>query len=571
MQFIPNTVLGLFDSSQKSYEIPVYQRAYSWEKQNWKTFLDDLLEQVQGHNNYFFGNLLLEVISKNKKYEVIDGQQRITTLTIFMRSMLNVLKNRINDPVLSNFDYVGKESIYFKNSGNIKLRPVEYDRACFDALIIDNKNNFSVGTPSQKRIKSAKEYFEKELDKIDSLKLLEILDKTENTGLTIIELEGKKDSALMFELENNRGKELTNMEKIKSYFMYQMYVYSTPKEVEVNIESISNIFKLIYLIINDLKKINEDSILIYHNNAYIKGFAYRTLDDVKDDFKSSDNKIEWIKSYVEELHTTFSNVKKFEVSNDLFAQRLNQLGTPAFIYPFIIKGYKYFVEDETKLNQLFNVLEVITFRARLINSRANIQERLNLILLSFNGDLPDLLENVHNKLNESWYWGDSNTKNYLNGSMYGNNVLNYMLWRYENYIQNKGYSIRIFSIENEQIEHISPQNPTNGEPIETGYEVDANNQYSDEFTAQKLNSMGNLMLISGSHNASIGNKPFSEKLATYKTNPLLNQQAEIIKFAKTENDLPIWKSESIDERQAKLLIFAIENWSFDRIKVTPIQ
>jgi len=405
MQFIPNTVLGLFDSSQKSYEIPVYQRAYSWEKQNWKTFLDDLLEQVQGHNNYFFGNLLLEVISKNKKYEVIDGQQRITTLTIFMRSMLNVLKNRINDPVLSEFDYGAKESIYFKNSGNIKLRPVEYDRACFDALIIDNKNNFSVGTPSQKRMKFAKEYFEKELDKIGSSKLLEILDKTENTDLTIIELEGKKDSALMFELENNRGKELTNMEKIKSYFMYQMYVYSTPEEVEMNIESISNIFKLIYLIINDLKKINEDSVLIYHNNAYIKGFAYRTLDDVKDAFKSSDNKIEWIKFYVEELHTTFSNVKKFEVSDDLFAQRLNELGTPAFIYPFIIKGYKYFIEDKAKLNQLFNILEVITFRARLINSRANIQERLNAILLSFNGDLSDLLEKVKKKLNDSWYWG----------------------------------------------------------------------------------------------------------------------------------------------------------------------
>lgn len=568
MQFIPNTVLGLFDSSQKSYEIPVYQRAYSWEKQNWKTFLDDLLEQVQGHNNYFFGNLLLEVISKNKKYEVIDGQQRITTLIIFMRSMLNVLKNRINDPALIDFDYEAKESIYFKSSGNIKLRPVEYDRACFDALIIDNRNNFSVGTPSQKRMKSAKEYFENELGKIDSLKLLEILDKTENTDLTIIELEGKKDSALMFELENNRGKELTNMEKIKSYFMYQMYVYSTPEEIEMNIESISNVFKLIYLIINDLKNINEDSILIYHNNAYIKGFAYRTLDDVKDAFKKSDDKIEWIKSYVEELHTTFSNVKKFEVSNDLFAQRLNELGTPAFIYPFIIKGYKYFVEDNTKLNQLFNILEVITFRARLINSRANIQERLNAILVSFNGDLSDLLEKVKSKLNESWYWGDSNTKNYLSGSMYGNNVLNYILWRYENHIQNKGYSIRKFSIENEQIEHISPQTPTNGEPIKTGYEVDVNNQYSEEFIAEKLNSMGNLMLISGSHNASIGNKPFSDKLATYKNNPLLNQQAEIAKFAKIEDDSSVWKSESIDERQDKILMFAMENWSFDKITVT---
>ena len=54
MQFIPNTIIGLFDSSQKSYEIPVYQRAYSREKQNWKIFLDDFLEQIQGDNNYFY-------------------------------------------------------------------------------------------------------------------------------------------------------------------------------------------------------------------------------------------------------------------------------------------------------------------------------------------------------------------------------------------------------------------------------------------------------------------------------------------------------------------------------------
>ncbi|MGZ6519980.1 MAG: DUF262 domain-containing protein, partial [Bacteroidia bacterium] len=542
MQFLPNTILGLFDSSQKSYEIPVYQRAYSWEKQNWKTFLDDLLEQIQGDNNYFFGNLLLEVINKNKKYEIIDGQQRITTLTIFMRSMLNVLQSRANAPELNEFNFEEKINIYLKNGGNIKLRPVEYDRACFDTLIIDNKNNFSISTLSQRRIKDAKEYFEKELMNFKTDKILEILEKTESTELTVIELEGKKDSALMFELENNRGKELTNMEKIKSYFMYQMYVYSSPEEIEINIESISNIFKLIYLIINDLKSINEDSILVYHNNAYIKGFAYRTLDDVKDVFKKSDNKIEWIKSYIEELHTTFSNIKKFEISNDPFAQRLKDLGTPAFIYPFIIKGYKYFEGDTTKLNTLFSLLEIITFRSRLINSRANIQERLNSILLSFNLDITNLIKEIKNKLNESWYWGDANTKNYLNGAMYGNNVLNYVLWRYENSIQNKGYSIRKFSIDNEQIEHISPQNPTNGEPIETGYEVDENNQYSDEFISNKLNCMGNLMLISGSHNSSIGNKPFSDKLLTYKKNPLLNQQAEIERFAKDEDNQLVWKS-----------------------------
>src|SRR5690606_33208268 len=94
MDFYRKTVFGLFDSSQKSFLIPVYQRAYSWEKEQWNEFLNDLLEQIEGNNNYFFGNILLETIKKDLRYEIIDGQQRLTTLTIFIRSLLNVLSTR---------------------------------------------------------------------------------------------------------------------------------------------------------------------------------------------------------------------------------------------------------------------------------------------------------------------------------------------------------------------------------------------------------------------------------------------------------------------------------------------
>lgn len=566
MQFIPNTIRGFFENSQKCYIIPVYQRAYSWEKDNWATFLNDLLEQIQGNNNYFFGNLLLEVISKNKQYEIIDGQQRITTLTIFVRALLNVLEPRKSEPELSKFKPKEKAMIFLKHGGNIKLRPVEYDRACYDALIVDNKDKFVTSTQSQKRIKDAKVYFEKFLSDLPTQKILSLLEKIEDTELTIIELEGKKDSALMFELENNRGRNLTNMEKIKSYFMYQMYVYSKPDETGTNIEGISNIFKLIYMLINDLKKLNEDSILIYHNNAYIKGYSYRTLDDVKEVFKQSEDKIEWIKNYINELHTTFSNMKKFELSDNYYVQKLFELDVPAFIYPFIIKGYKHIGDDNIKLDRLFNILEILTFRAKLINSRANIQERLNNILLTFNGDLNKLSEKIKTKLNESWYWGDGNTKSYLNGGMYGNNVLNYLLWRYENSIQNTGYSIKNYSLKHEQIEHISPRNPTNGEPIETGYDVDESNQYSEHFINNILNSLGNLMLISGTHNASIGNKPFKHKLSSYKENPLLNQQAEIKDFATNEEGELVWKQESINKRHNKIVEFAMKTWSFDSLK-----
>src|SRR5690606_14718008 len=129
----------------------------------------------------------------------------------------------------------------------------------------------------------------------------------------------------------------------------------------------------------------------------------------------------------------------------------------------------------------FNLLEIITFRAKLINSRANIQERLNSILLDFKGDLITVISQVRDKMNDAWYWSDTNVKNYLNGSMYGNNVLNYLLWQYENSIQNKGYSIKNFSLENEQIEHISPRTPTNGDSIATGYDINDSNEYSEDF------------------------------------------------------------------------------------------
>ena len=147
--------------------------------------------------------------------------------------------------------------------------------------------------------------------------------------------------------------------------------------------------------------------------------------------------------------------------------------------------------------------------------------------------------------------------------MYGNNVFSYLLWQYENSIQNKGYSIKNFSLENEQIEHISPRTPTNGDSIATGYDINDSNEYSEDFIIKHLNSLGNLMLISGSHNASIGNKPFSAKLESYKKNPLLNQQAEIKDF--TENGT--WKTDSIEKRHNTIVDYSIKKWSYLNIDI----
>ncbi|MFY9124038.1 MAG: DUF262 domain-containing HNH endonuclease family protein [Bacteroidales bacterium] len=564
MQFRQENILTFFDSTQRYFIIPVYQRAYSWEKREWQTFLDDLKEQIEGDNNYFFGNILLEQIKEGIEYEIIDGQQRLLTLTIFMRALINVFEKRKESGEKIDVDIESKKSIYLKHNGNIKLRPVDYDRACFEDLIINNRD-FETNSISQKRMKEAKIFFTEELNNEKTETLLNILDKLEKTNLITIELVGKKDSALMFELQNNRGKDLTNMEKLKSYFIYQMYVYSPKDETETNIEYVSNIFKQIYLIINDLKELEEDSILIYHSYAYIKGYYYRTISDIKDTFKNSTkDKVEWIKDFVNELHTTFTNFKQLENSNLTYYQDLKRLKIPAFVYPFIVKGYKFFGDSSEKLNSLFNILEVLVFRYQLINSRADILSRLNEILLNFNGDLKKLKIDLQNKLNETWYWSDERISEYLNSGMYENRVLHYLLWKYEDYIQSEGYNIKNISLENEQIEHISPQTPTDGK-LASGYQINENGDYDDKFKNEYLNCLGNLMLISGSHNSSIGNKPFKEKLKSYINNPLLKQQAEIKDFISGNLENPLWDKTAIDKRHKKIVDFAEKKWSFDNL------
>lgn len=275
MDFIPTTIRGLFDTSIQ-FIIPVYQRAYSWQKDNWNVFLQDLMEQVNHENEYSYGNLLLETIKKDMEYDVIDGQQRLTTLVIFMRAMHNVLVERKADE-----EHLADIVEFFEKKKKKRLRPVDNDRACFDSIIIEN-NTYTVTSSSQKCISDAKDHFIKELSKLDTDVLIKIKEIVLNSKLNRLELQGKKEAALMFELQNNRGKDLTNMEKLKSYFMYQMYVNSPADETDPNIENISNHFKEIYKNVYDIKGLDEDSILIYHCFAYLNvSFNYRNIDDTR--------------------------------------------------------------------------------------------------------------------------------------------------------------------------------------------------------------------------------------------------------------------------------------------------
>lgn len=113
-----------------------------------------------------------------------------------------------------------------------------------------------------------------------------------------------------------------------------------------------------------------------------------------------------------------------------------------------------------------------------------------------------------------------------------------------------GYAnTRFDKIDSPELEHIAPQTPTKGEPVAAGY-----CKYDEEFTQQYIDCLGNYLLLSKSHNCSIGNKPFTDKRNTYNH---LAQQREIQEMTE---ETQVWTKELIGKRKTKIIDFVLRNF-----------
>ncbi|MCI5968112.1 HNH endonuclease family protein [Helicobacter sp.] len=372
----------------------------------------------------------------------------------------------------------------------------------------------------------------------------------------------------MFELQNNRGKDLTNMEKLKSYLSYQIYTYNDKKSAESKLKKMVDIFEKIYRILNDIKQLDEDSILGCFNIATSKyGFAYRENDDSLNykkelkDIVDNEKKLAWIDEYVKSLKNAFFDFKTFMESKSEYKEYLLHLNV-ADTYPFVIKSYQVFRNDKEKLERVFKALEVIALRHKLVKTRAKIGDKLNSVLKNFDS-VEELEVGIKNVCDKEWYWNDNNIIQALKPEKHTlDKIARYIFMRYENALRDrnartKGYRFTLDEIKKSQdeknppIEHIAPTTE-NGEKVASGYcEYD-----KDFYENSYLHCIGNLMLIGESHNISIGNNPFKDKLQSYENSPMA-QHREIKEFANGE----IWDKNSITKRHEMLVEFILKTWS----------
>ncbi len=216
-------------SQEKQFVIPIYQRVYSWEKEQCKQLWDDIIktggnDQMNGH---FIGSIVFVqdgiYTTSHNELLIIDGQQRLTTITLLFIALRNHLSEEVE--ILEKFSHKKVES-YLINSdkdGDKKFRLIlsESDKDTLLSLI--NKNKRKPSEPSLKIMENFKlfeEWIRKNTDKLET-----IFKGLEKLMIVWIALKKEKDDPqLIFESMNSKGIELTQTDLIRNYIVMETEV-----------------------------------------------------------------------------------------------------------------------------------------------------------------------------------------------------------------------------------------------------------------------------------------------------------------------------------------------------------
>ena len=215
------------------YVIPKYQREYTWSYKEWDALYDDITENLEG---YFIGSIICINTgdSNYPRLEVIDGQQRLTTVCLLLLAIyrrLNEHKEEMEEDDLFEISWIRKALQNSKNTNNglILLPQVQnYNQDDFSTVMFENgilKYAKKMQSYGRRKIYRCFSHF---LYKIDQdLKesddkvatLLEIKKKVCNAMLVKIEVSSHSDAYILFESLNNRGTPLTAIDLMKNLIM----------------------------------------------------------------------------------------------------------------------------------------------------------------------------------------------------------------------------------------------------------------------------------------------------------------------------------------------------------------
>lgn len=531
------------------FTIPLYQRPYAWTTEQAGELLEDLIaalgdgdEKIDDINPYFLGSIVL-IKGDKPDAQVVDGQQRLTTLTILLAVLRTLLPNAIANELTTYLYQKGKLVAVSSNVYRLTLR--ERDAQFFKDYIQDENGinrlkelNTAKLPDTYKNIKENAELFVKYLKKSTESQILRLTQFIINQCFLVVVTTPDIDSAYrIFSVLNNRGLDLSHADILKAEIignisLEQQEKYSTKweqTEEKLGRDIFKSLFSHIRMIYGKSK--SRESILkefskdIKPNpNNYPEQFIDKTLIPFADAFYDINNR-------------TYLSTKSAEEINSLF-KWLQWIDNSDWIPPAILYLSNNYHNPDL-LVPFFSDLDRLA--SGLMIQRSNINERIERY-----GKLLCAIENK-----EDLYTPDSplqltlkeqkNIIKILNEDLYlMRKIRLYVLIRLDAALSEVKAS---FSFSNITVEHVLPQNP---DPKSIWVNSFPNQEEREKY----VHRLGNLVLLSSSKNSKAQNYDFELKKATYFTT-----KAGICNFPLTTQVLmeKEWTPEVIEKRQKHLI------------------
>lgn len=558
-------IVAFLEGSKKRFIIPVYQRNYNWKKEHCKILFNDLVTVIrQNKKSHFFGSIVSSCKTSNEIL-IIDGQQRVTTISLLMIAIINALKN--NDIQSENNDLKDEiEQTYIidrfsKKDRKVRLKPFRDDCDAFDKLIYSSPSEYI----DNSNVTINYRYFYERIVDNKELSADELYEAIQKLEIIHIELEPDHgdDPQLIFESLNSTGLALTESDKIRNYILmgldsdkqdeyYDKYWY----KVENNTQNGLDAFIRHYLTIKTNKISNFGKIY----------FAFKDYaSEVNNTVKLLDDILHYSNIYANIVAAKFG-----DKTTDMIVKRLNRLDMTV-AYPFLMSYIHTHNEnhwDISELNKVLSTIETYIFRRLICDYPTNA---LNKIFATLHRQIMKIKERedvkysdifiyiLENKTLSGTFPIDSEfIQGFVTKNVYAMHKKNrsYLFERLEN-----GSSKEVNDVweninnGNLTVEHIMPQtlSPAWKEALGSDYE---------NIQERWLHTVANLTLTG--YNSDYGNRTFQDKKTIEngfnQSGLRLNQYIKM--FDK-------WTENELQQRQAYLSQLAKQIWGYPTTNYKP--
>ncbi|WP_204103838.1 MULTISPECIES: DUF262 domain-containing protein [Spirulina sp. CCY15215] len=544
----------------KIYQVPLFQRDYSWTEDNWEDLWQDILTL---HNNppsgHYMGALVLQSSQdSDKKFTIIDGQQRLATLSIIAIAILEKIQELINreEEVEDNKkrkeilrgDYLSEQNpSSLRYSSKLFLNENNNDFYQSNLINLRKPKNIRSLAKSNQLLWKAFDYFCKCLDKLPEVtnsgaKLTEFLTDTIAEQLLFIQInvENELNAYIVFETLNARGIELSSTDLLKNYLFSLFQGPDDLKEAQRQWKRIIDIVQM-----EKFPEFLRYYLSLQQTRVRQKRIFKIIRESVKDAQQSFDL-LDQLENY-SDLFTALSNANdefwRDSPDNQIYIREL-ELFRVKQAYPTLFAAYEKFSPDD--FNRLLKLVCVVSFRYSVI-SRLNPNELetiYNKIAIAIMKNEINNPRQVFDKLNPVYVQNKKFEQDFsffsISTKGQKKKLVRYILWKLENDASKRND----LDEDSFSIEHILPESPTE----------DWRKNFTDSQIEEMLYRIGNLTPLEPKLNRQVGNDLYSVKQETYQdsvyklTNNILAEE---------------WTPDTILTRQKNLAKRAVQIWKAD--------